>query len=86
MPYRIVGDSYNQTGNVPHEGNGDTLMLDMNVSYPDGVSTSAEEREFDSFLLSYIIEPARRQRSPKVRLLPDEVMQAWEEHKTTPQH
>ena len=86
MPYRIVGDSHNQTGSVPHEGNGDTLMLNMAITYPDGVSTTAEEREFDSFLLSYITEQALKQRSPKVQLMPDEVMKAWEEHKTIPQH
>ena len=86
MSYRIVGDSHNQTGSVPHEGNGYTLMLDMDIIYPDGVSTSAEEREFDSFLLSYITEQAFKQKSPKVQLMPDEVMKAWEEHKITPQH
>lgn len=86
MSYRIVGDSHNQTGSVPHENNGDTLMLDMEIIYPDGVSTSAEERAFDSFLLSYITEQALKQKSPKVQLMPDEVMKAWEEHKTTPQH
>ena len=86
MSYRIAGDSYNQTGNVPHEGNGYTLMLNMDIIYPDGVSTSTEEREFDSFLLSYITEQALKQRSPKVRLMPDEVMQAWEAHKITPPH
>jgi len=37
----------------------------MDISYPDGVSTTAEEREFDSFLLSYITEQALKQRSPK---------------------
>ena len=61
-------------------------MLNMDIIYPDGVSTSAEEREFDSFLLSYITEQALKQRSPKVRLMPEEVMQAWEEHKAVPRH
>lgn len=71
---------------MPHEGNGDALMLDMDIIYPDGVSTSAEERAFDSFLLSYITEQALKQKSPNVQLMPDEVMRAWEERKTTPSH
>ena len=61
-------------------------MSEMEIIYPDGVSTTAEEREFDSFLLSYITEQALKQRSPKIQLMPDEVMKAWEEHKATPQH
>ena len=54
-------------------------MLEMDIVYPAGVETTEEEREFDSFLLNYITELAVKNRSPKVRFMPDEVMKAWEE-------
>lgn len=51
-------------------------MLDTAVTYPEGVVTTAEEREFDSFLLNYIIELAVKPHSPKVQLIPDELLKA----------
>lgn len=61
-------------------------MQGMESTYPDEISSTAEEREFDSFLLNYITEQAIQQRSPKVRLIPDDVISAWEEHKATAQY
>jgi len=54
-------------------------MSEMEIIYPEGLETTEEEREFDSFLLNYITELAVKNRSPKVRIVPEELMKAWEE-------
>ena len=50
------------------------------VTYPADVKTTQEEREFDSFLLSYVSELAVKQRSPKVIINYKEVDKAWQVH------
>jgi len=54
-------------------------MHDIAITYPEGMDTTEEEREFDSFLLLYLTDLAAKQGSPKVRFNPDEVLKAWEE-------
>lgn len=39
-------------------------MLDMEITYPECIATTQEEREFDSFVLSYVLEKATVQGSP----------------------
>lgn len=60
-------------------------MIDTKIAYPEGVKTSQEEREFDSFLLSYISEQAVKLRSPKVRIELDTIDKAWQAYKAKKQ-
>lgn len=59
-------------------------MLEMTIEYPKGEEPTAEEKAFDSFLLSKLTDKAVTLRSKTVNFTLEEIEELWQEFQSRP--